>query len=73
MTKVIFLYNLSGMKNINRAIKTRDENDKIPDRERRRGMRPEVRAAFEIALKRHDGALKLLADCDAGKISRPRR
>lgn len=61
------------MKNISRAIKASGGNDKVPDKARRNGMRPEVKEAFDVVLKRHGGAFKMLADCDAGKISRPGR
>jgi hypothetical protein len=57
------------MKNVGRTIKVREEGDGG----RQGGMRPEVKKAFDVVLARHDGAFKMLADCDAGKIPRPAR
>jgi hypothetical protein len=61
------------MKKISRAIKVAQNRGEVARSGRHAGMRPEVRKAFDVVLKRHDGAFQMLADCDAGKIASPRR
>ena len=55
---------------LKRVIKISTEQEKVLSPDVRK-TKQEVKDAFELVLKRHGGAFKLLADCDAGKIPPP--